>query len=918
MDYLAAADGALGDPPDRLTALEHLVRAWREHHRHPDLANLVERLSHASTRAREPLDPTLADADYHASWIARASRADRVDVELLLPGLFRGPLGKRISERFALLLPFADDPRVTLAFGRMIDEPPVMSVANFSLWTRLFAALHRAPDIRLRPVLERCVSSPFSGSRFWPMLQQRSLALLRELPQQPPALSPAVREQIAAVRQRITKLAPTASITPRSRPSIADQLLAKIYREPELLEHRMVWADALQNLGDPRGEFVQLQLARDDASKPGKRERALLAQYELAWLAELAPVVDRRRLRWANGFPIEAEVVFNSQTERALIGSEVWATFQAIDCNDFELIRSPTMRSLRRVGGFGTELLRALVEHHGPAFALEQLGPISLAHNPPPELDALCSPALPLIDVRELWLHQADTGLSKQPHAFDWLFTTPLGRRLTRFRLSAAAQLDQGIQPTSWREWIAARKRWSGLESLRLDIGFLSIELCDGGRLRVRTSLTGELGPFYDEVVRDQLADFRAEFPRLQLISCGFAPLSPDTAARWAMAADFPEFEHIHSASRVPISSQQASRALAKLQARQRKAKNRITRAARQAQTESAPRPPRRYGPGPTGPWVALDRAKLRARLSANSNLAFAPDGQQLYVINSQLAALSVPDLKLVWSLRDQNRSALSSLAIEPRERQLWIGTNDGATILWDLRADEELARARFHTGQVNAVAIDRQRMVSADRDRKLHLWAYPPPPPVESPIMLIPEQTIGLDAGPSALALDPAGTRLALLANNRVHLRPLDQLERRQDIAQANPQSKVLANVLAWSPDGIHLLAGHQDGSITVLDPDGIELTTVRVHDRALHALTWTPDAARLITIGDDDQGPTIRVIDSESGELTLRIQPSRSGQLQSLAASPDGRVLAVSAPDWIACWSLEDGAELGVWEDR
>src|SRR5690606_2551832 len=118
---------------------------------------------------------------------------------------------------------------------------------------------------------------------------------------------------------------------------------------------------------------------------------------------------------------------------------------------------SPTLRALRRVGGFGTDLLRTLVEDQGPALALAQLCPISLAHNPPPELHALLQGAAgPLINVRELWLHQDDTALSKQPHAFDWLFTPALGRRLTRFRLSAVAHLEQGMQPTSWPDWIAA------------------------------------------------------------------------------------------------------------------------------------------------------------------------------------------------------------------------------------------------------------------------------------------------------------------------------------------------------------------------------------------------------------------------------------------------------------------------------
>ncbi|HLT37000.1 MAG TPA: hypothetical protein VK034_11965, partial [Enhygromyxa sp.] len=180
MDHLAAAIRALDDRSDThkpapALALEHLLAAWREHHRHPDLAAVIEQLSAEITRALEPLDLALADADFHTAWITRASRARLVDLDVLLPGLFRGPLGKKIRERFDLILPFADDPRVTAAFGRMIENPPVMAASNFSLWTRLFSTLAAAPDVRLRPVLERAIAVPSSGSQFWPMLAQRCL-----------------------------------------------------------------------------------------------------------------------------------------------------------------------------------------------------------------------------------------------------------------------------------------------------------------------------------------------------------------------------------------------------------------------------------------------------------------------------------------------------------------------------------------------------------------------------------------------------------------------------------------------------------------------------------------------------------------------------------------------------------------------
>jgi uncharacterized protein (TIGR02996 family) len=56
------------------------------------------------------------------------------------------------------------------------------------------------------------------------------------------------------------------------------------------------YADALMEQGDPRGEFISVQLALEDASRPTperkklqKREQALIEEHGRAWLGELAP-----------------------------------------------------------------------------------------------------------------------------------------------------------------------------------------------------------------------------------------------------------------------------------------------------------------------------------------------------------------------------------------------------------------------------------------------------------------------------------------------------------------------------------------------------------------------------------------------------------------------------------------------------
>ncbi len=100
-------------------------------------------------------------------------------------------------------------------------------------------------------------------------------------------------------------------------------LEAALFASPDDLASHMAYADYLAEQGDPRGEFIQVQLALEDEARPAEermrlrlREQELLAAHQREWLGELAPVVldeknisDYRRqrnkisrCRWARGW----------------------------------------------------------------------------------------------------------------------------------------------------------------------------------------------------------------------------------------------------------------------------------------------------------------------------------------------------------------------------------------------------------------------------------------------------------------------------------------------------------------------------------------------------------------------------------------------------------------------------------------
>src|SRR5437868_12607954 len=87
----------------------------------------------------------------------------------------------------------------------------------------------------------------------------------------------------------------------------ADAFLEAIVAQPDDDTPRLVYADWLEERGDPRGEFIQVQcrLARMGEGEPGfsryqERERELLDQHRLDWLGELRSVA--RQSTFLRGF----------------------------------------------------------------------------------------------------------------------------------------------------------------------------------------------------------------------------------------------------------------------------------------------------------------------------------------------------------------------------------------------------------------------------------------------------------------------------------------------------------------------------------------------------------------------------------------------------------------------------------------
>jgi uncharacterized protein (TIGR02996 family) len=101
-----------------------------------------------------------------------------------------------------------------------------------------------------------------------------------------------------------------------STDSLCSALVAALRENPDDLAAHMAYGDYLAERGDPRGEFIQVQLALENAKLPPerraelkRREAELLAAHQAEWLGPLAKLFQRKdgsHCTWARGWLAEA------------------------------------------------------------------------------------------------------------------------------------------------------------------------------------------------------------------------------------------------------------------------------------------------------------------------------------------------------------------------------------------------------------------------------------------------------------------------------------------------------------------------------------------------------------------------------------------------------------------------------------
>lgn len=324
-------------------ALVGLLAIWAES-RAPEIAAVIETLSDRLTSTCPPL-PSANRREFDEAWSRRLSTGDPVERGLLLERALEGG-GPDLRQRLERLAALPPDPRVASTLLRAVlhwNASP-----RSTTWTAMHRVLRAHADPRTLTALEQHNrTSNGYARRHHRGSDGRTISMVRKaLAKTTVVLSSTDRAAVSALAELIER---------DGGGDHGSLLLAKVRAHPDDLDRRRVYADWLAQRGDPRGEFITLQLLELDgdpsANDPAVRRRIakLRSAHEAEWLGRLATCFCAKSVEFVGGFPVSGRVRPELRNPGMFIDAPEWATFRRLAGAPAEILRSSTLGALREI-----------------------------------------------------------------------------------------------------------------------------------------------------------------------------------------------------------------------------------------------------------------------------------------------------------------------------------------------------------------------------------------------------------------------------------------------------------------------------------------------------------------------------------------------------------------------------------------
>ncbi len=312
------------------------------------------------------------------------------------------------------------------------------------------------------------------------------------------------------------------------------------------------------------------------------------------------------------------------------------------------------------------------------------------------------------------------------------------------------------------------------------------------------------------------------------------------------------------------------------------------------------------------GAPAALPGMPLKGPADSVSGVAFSPDGTEL--------AASSKDFKVwLWRVTAGRAAAdgtltgaanwANTVAFSPDGRSLAAGTSGSNVLVWSLATRQVTAKLP-HPQPVTSVTWDGPgRIAAASADGTVSLWA-------------LPSAVLATGSAPTQLAYGPGGGTLAVGGDGSVQLW---DTRSRMLLASRPLPAKVYANAIVFRPPappspaeaGRALLAvAVSDGTVELLS--GSTLAPLAPPLEAIsgagsaESVAFSPDGRLLATGADDGSVRLFDVTDpAHPRQLTLVRGAGNADPIYTVVFAPDGKTIAAASvnTDSVQLWERTSG---------
>jgi WD40 repeat protein/tRNA A-37 threonylcarbamoyl transferase component Bud32 len=285
----------------------------------------------------------------------------------------------------------------------------------------------------------------------------------------------------------------------------------------------------------------------------------------------------------------------------------------------------------------------------------------------------------------------------------------------------------------------------------------------------------------------------------------------------------------------------------------------------------------------------------LRGDWSYVAALKFSPDGRHL--------AFGTSDREILyWAVGTDSQPTkvlghqrkVFGLDFSPDGKLLASCGDDRTIRVWDVTTWQELMTLKGHLHAVTNACFTRngKQLISASWDQTVKLWDARKS---RSTIILRghTNNVWGID-------LSPDGKTVATSGSDGV-ARLWKASTGEQMIVLAGHRYTIYG--VRFSPDGKTVATCGADGTVRLWETrTGKALKKMEGHKSIVKDLVFSLDGSRLATVGWG-----VRIWEVSSGKQLKRLEDHRPGRnLQHVALSPDGKLLAVSGEDAVGFWEL------------